>query len=240
MGDWNVTPLRVLVFAAMTCALGGVLAISDARATMMFVAAAVAGLATLLAYHAVRDARLTRALRARTVRGEAAGVPVRFGTLYQAAFVAGLRRPEIFCDTQLEQELTRGELQAVALHERGHQLAKDPLRLALVAVVTPLMRLIPHGESCLTRLVASREIAADRFALRHGATRAAVASALLKVAPGGPMHAAAFSTGAELRLRALLGEDVEPVRGRGGFASAALGALAGAILCVAALHPLML
>ncbi|MGH2489434.1 MAG: hypothetical protein ACRDFR_07440, partial [Candidatus Limnocylindria bacterium] len=87
------------------------------------------------------------------------------------------------------------------------------------------------GRAWLTRQMAALEIAADRHALAQGASRGALARALLRLQPlenaGGV--GIGFATAADLRLQALLGETLEAPTG---FPVWLVGALAAAVVCL--------
>lgn len=227
----------VLLAAALTCAGVAVVLLNEGIAVG---ATAAAGLTALLLFgrQAVRHRRLARRLMATTRPERLVGLPVRVGAVGGAAFAAGLGRPAIFCDERLLATLTGEELLAVTLHERAHQLARDPLRTAALATVTPFVRMSSPGAAWLERLAARREIAADRFALSHGASRTAIASALLKVGRLEPAVVPGFAPAVDLRLRALLDEEAEivPRRGRAAGLIAAGAVVAGAS-CLLLLHP---
>lgn len=159
-----------------------------------------------LALAATAHVRLSRALHRNSDAGELGGVPVRYaaGAL---PFVVGLLRPVIYCDRGIAARLTPRQQRAVALHELHHRRHRDPLRLQVLLAVAPVARLAPQLTAGLERNQARLEIAADRFALRHGASRADIAGALLALL-GSPLAARApgFTSAAELRLRALGGE----------------------------------
>lgn len=222
--------------AAATCASGTIIGTTFgvAVAATTAIAAAIA----LLSF--VRIARLhgalTRRLRGHSTSAEVAGTRLRLGPVGGSAFVAGLTRPDIFCDRALLDELDDAELLAVTLHERAHQRARDPLRNAAVAVVAPLLSRLDAGRGWLERRAAAREIAADRYAIARGVDRRAIASALLKVPPAGAVHAATFAPAVELRLRALLGDDPDVGRARP-WVAVTIGAAVGAAVCLAMLHP---
>lgn len=105
-----------------------------------------------------------------------------------------------------------------------------------MTAIAPVLSRFERGRARLQRHAASREIAADRYALAHGADRRAIASALLKVPPSGAAHACAFAPAVELRLRALLGDEVGLPRPRSWWAIT-IGAVLGAAACLAVLHP---
>jgi len=124
-----------------------------------------------------------------------------------AAVVAGLRRPRIFCADDLPDRLDAEELRAVILHEHHHQLERAPARLVLIGAFAPVLGRLEGGRAWMERERARLEIAADAYALTSGASRPALASALIKLgsSPGLSM-APGFATAADLRLRALLGD----------------------------------
>lgn len=202
----TLTGILVVVCAA------GVLAASSGVA---LAALPVAGLlATRGFVHGFGHARLVRRLQRSSRAGSIAGVPIRWSSptaAVGAAVVAGLCRPRIFVDPGLPERLTETEMRAVLLHERCHQLRRDPARLLAITVAAPLLRRLPGGPPWLEAARARLEIDADRYALRHGATRAELARALLRLdAPETPATAAAFPTTTELRLQVLFGRSGTP------------------------------
>lgn len=121
------------------------------------------------------------------------------------ASVAGLRIPRIYCASDLATVLDPEELRAVLLHERHHQIEHTPSRLILLDGVGWPLRRSAVGRRWIARTRAQLEIAADRYALAAGATRADLASALLKLGDeNAPFSVAGYSASSELRLRALL------------------------------------
>jgi beta-lactamase regulating signal transducer with metallopeptidase domain len=164
--------------------------------------------------HGLGHARLARRLERSSRAGSIAGVAIRWSSSAAsagAAAVAGLCRPRIFVDPRLLERLTEAEMRAVLLHERCHQIHRDPARLLAIASAAPLLRRLPGGPARLEAARARVEIDADRYALRHGATRAELARALLELdSPGTPLTAAAFPSATELRLQVLLGKTWAP------------------------------
>ncbi len=201
----------------------------------------VAVVVSVLAVRAHHHRRVVRALHAVSVPDELAGTAVRTGELGDAAFVAGLSRPTIYCDRRLPEQLTAAQLRAVLLHERAHQRALDPARLLLVELVAPLLRRWAWGRQWLAATLARREIAADQHALEHGASRADLAAALLALPPLARAHVAGFTPAVDLRLRALLGDDPDlrtpPLVRRSAMLIA--GAALGAALCAWFLHQIL-
>ena len=124
-----------------------------------------------------------------------------------AAVVAGLRRPRIFCADDLPERLDAEELRAVILHEHHHQLQGAPARLVLIGALAPVLGRLEGGRAWMERERARLEIAADAYALKSGASRPALASALIKLASRPGLRAApGFANAADLRVRALLGD----------------------------------
>lgn len=238
------TPLRWAVGSALSiCAavaatdtpVVGVVAPVLAVLGSVLVAGFLAGFLRVSATHSA----VARRLRDRSAVEQVAGTELRVGQVGGAAFVAGLLRPDIFCDRNLIDELDEAELQAVTLHERAHQLARDPLRTAAVASVAPLLRRFERGRAWLESRAAEREIAADRYAIAHGVGRPAIASALLKVPTAGLAHAAGFAPAAELRLRALLDDEPQVDRRPRLLRGITAGVLVGAAGCLLMLHMAM-
>lgn len=224
----SVTVRNVAVTGVLLCT--AVPALGHVSGVVLVAASATVVTAGLVfVRQALRHRRLTRGLVAVTRPAELHGIGVRLGPVQDAAFVAGLTKPRIFCDDRLATTLSDVELHAVTLHEQAHQVARDPLRMTLLAVVAPVARRLPSGPAWLERQAASREISADRAALRHGASRAAIASALLKVGRLHPAGATGFALAVDLRLEALLDGERTPPR-RWGSTLAGLGLAASACL----------
>lgn len=124
-----------------------------------------------------------------------------------APCVAGLRRSRIYCPVDLGERLSERELRAVVLHERHHQLVHAPLRLVILAALTPALGRLEVGRRWAERRRAAIEIAADDHALDAGARRPELARALLKLGTasldGGPPS---YASASELRLLHLMGE----------------------------------
>ncbi len=170
-------------------------------------AAGALGGATLAVFviRAWRHGRLVRAFTAASTPGAVDGVAVRWLPFDAAAAVAGLRRPNVFCDPSLRRALNPDELRAVVLHERHHQLQRDPLRLVALDALVPLVTLVPGGRQWLEDRRAAIEIAADAYALDNGTSRRDLVRALLKVGHGpSPDGAASFAPAIDQRLRALV------------------------------------
>lgn len=195
-------------------------------------AAVVAAFVMRVAVQVRNHRRLARSLRRDSLRGTHEGVAVHWRPLTAGAVVAGLRDPQIYCDRRLAGRLSDQELMAVVLHERHHQLRRDPLRLLLLSSIEPAVGRFEAGRRWLTRQRAALEIAADRFVLDNGAVnRSALARAILGVgdAQPAPYATAGFSSAQELRLRALVdGQDARASSARSAWLSlvASLGLVA--------------
>lgn len=175
------------------------------------VVAGMAGLGALFvaaAWRGYGHQRLAARLRLRAHSTTLAGIAAQELADADAAFVAGLRRPQIFCSPELPASLAPDELRAVLLHERYHQIDRAPAKLVLLETLAPLVSRVPGGAAWLARRVAELEIAADRHALAHGSSRPALARALLKLqpAPATSGLGIGFASAADLRLRALLND----------------------------------
>lgn len=146
---------------------------------------------------------MARLSRAATIDGRSVALVPGLG----AALVAGLRHTRIFCADDLPQRLDAEELRAVILHEHHHQLEGGPARLVLIGAVSPVLGRLESGRAWMERERARIEIAADAYAIESGASRPALASALLKLASSPRLGLApGFTSAADLRVRALLGE----------------------------------
>jgi beta-lactamase regulating signal transducer with metallopeptidase domain len=224
----------------VSCALGFVAAHHVAAVGVGLTALVAAG-GVLLLVAVLRHRALVRGLHDLTDPGELDGTHVRLGDLGDAAFVAGLRRPTIFCDRHLPARLTGRQLRAVMLHERAHQRSRDPARMLALGVVAPAVRRLPGGRQWLAAALARREVAADRAAIAHGAARADLAGALLALPSLARAHVAGFTKAADLRLQVLLGDiaEVPAARPMRWLGVGAAGFVTGAVVCSWALHHLL-
>lgn len=230
---------RVLVAGALA-AIGGCLVspppVGHDVATGLL-AAMVLGVVPLLAmfaYHARRHQRLAGGMARLASPGTLAGEPVEVVPGLGAPLVAGLWTPRIFSGDDLDARLDEEELRAVILHERHHQCERAPLRLVALSAVAPLLGRVVTGRAWLEWQRARLEIAADRHALAAGVSRAALASALLKLSVGpGAGWAPGFATAAELRVEALLSEPSgRTIEGRSRWTNAAIAVVAACLVVV--------
>ena len=120
------------------------------------------------------------------------------------AFVAGPVRPAIYVTRSLLDVLDPAELHAVVLHEEHHRRQRDPLRSLALTSWVRFVGWLPAAERWIDRRLAHFEIAADQYALRNGASRSAMASALLKCDRSSSVAVMGFSAAADMRLRRLV------------------------------------
>jgi Zn-dependent protease with chaperone function len=99
------------------------------------------------------------------------------------SFVYGVMTPRVAVSRGLLERATDDELRAVLEHERYHVRNIDPLKSALVRVLSEALFLVPALNPLRARYVASRELAADRRAIALCGRRP-LAGALLKVVRG--------------------------------------------------------
>lgn len=202
-----------LVALTLVGAIGGCMAVPQTfgrEVAHAMIAAIILGSVVVLASF-LRQARRHHRLAAGMARlarhGALAGESVEFVAGLASPVVAGLWRPRIYCADDLARRLDREEIEAVILHERHHRLDRAPLRMVAMAAVVPALGRLARGRAWLERESARIEIAADRYAVAAGASRAAIASALLKLSETpGLVGAPGFASAADLRIRALLDE----------------------------------
>ncbi len=99
------------------------------------------------------------------------------------SFVYGLLTPRVAVSRGLLEHATGDELRAVLEHERYHVRNIDPLKAAIVRVLSEALFFLPALDSLRARYVAGRELAADRRAVALCGRRP-LAGALLKVVRG--------------------------------------------------------
>lgn len=204
-----------LLAVALASAIGGCMVAPPSVTREVAHPVIVAAILTLalvvgsLLVHARRHHLLASGMTRLAHHGALGGEAVELVPGLAAPLVAGLWRARIYCGDDLAARLEADELDAVILHERHHRLDRAPLRLVAIAAVSPIVARVPQGHAWLERERARIEIAADSFAVACGASREALAGALLKLSPGpGLALAPGFATVADLRVRALLGEPI--------------------------------
>lgn len=174
-------------------------------------AGVLATVLVLVVRHARRHSRLAAELVRRARPAAIDGMAVLELDGLDGALVAGLRQPRIFCARDLASRLTPDELRAVLLHERFHQLDRAPIKMVMLLALEPFARRVESGRAWLAGRLAALEIAADRHALKRGASRPALAGALLKLAPAHSGLGIGFTSAADLRLSALLDDGAATV-----------------------------
>lgn len=156
---------------------------------------------TLAVYRAAASWLATRRLmtfwmgRAEPVSVEGVAVPAyRLRDSTPVLAVVGTLRPRLFISGQVMDSLSSEELEVALAHERGHLLAHDTLRRAVVHFCRDLLPFFGAGRVLARAWAAEAETAADEYAARSGATGAlALAAALIKIArlmPAGGEHVA--------------------------------------------------
>jgi Zn-dependent protease with chaperone function len=150
--------------------------------------------ARALAQQAVAARVLSRRVRAlaRTVPEDLAQAAQQTGLAGRVAlldtadsfsFVYGVMTPRVAVSRGLLEGATDEELRAVLEHECYHVRNIDPLKAAIVRVLSKTLFFLPALGPLRARYLAGRELAADRRALaRYG--RRSLAGALLKVVRG--------------------------------------------------------
>ncbi|GAB3235513.1 hypothetical protein GCM10027447_33220 [Glycomyces halotolerans] len=99
------------------------------------------------------------------------------------AFTVGVLRPRVVVSSRMAAALSDAELRAVLAHEASHTRRLDPLRALAAKVAAAHLWFAPVAKGLRSRAESEHELAADRYAVdRCG--RAALASALLRAAPG--------------------------------------------------------
>lgn len=200
---------------------------------LLLFTALVALVAALVAFEAVAHHRLSNRLR-RTATPVAVG-DQEIGLVpgASAAAVAGLLRPQIYCSDDVLTRLGDEELAAVLLHERHHASTHAPAKLVVLAALARLIGRTRHGRAWIASQRSQIEIAADEHAIANGATRPALARAILILAEASPtLTLAGFGSAADLRIRALLGEaPAASASPRRFLPTAVLGAAAVVVVC---------
>ncbi len=111
--------------------------------------------------------------------------------------VVGALRPRLFVTGQVFDALSREEMEVALAHERGHLVARDTLRRAVLKVCRDLLPFGWTGRVLDRAWAEEAERAADEYAARDGAAGALnLAAALVKIArmmPTGTSHIAPVS-----------------------------------------------
>jgi hypothetical protein len=159
--------------------------------------------------------------------------------------VAGWRRPWLLVPHRLADTLAPDELDAVLLHELAHVRRNDLRWNLLQRCLLSLLWFHPVAWRLQADLARERERCADALAVRHGASPAALARALVKLAEAAtqaptrpvPRLALAVSRGDGLveRVRALVDGEVQAASARTSARRWRAVALASSMACVLAL-----
>ena len=206
--SWGVGALGLVLLLAGGCGvLFGLHLEVVLIAGAMTIGVALTALALL---YAVRHGALSRSLAARATQGSLGGEAVNH-VAGIGPMVAGLLRPQVYCDATVAARLGPDEQRAVLLHERCHQQRRDPVRLLLLQAFDAVFGWVPTVSDRIDDARAQLEIRADRYALRNGATRPHLAAALLRLGAVTPHGVPALGTVTEQRLQALL-DDRPPTR----------------------------
>lgn len=123
------------------------------------------------------------------------------------AFVIGPFRPDIFVSGPLLGTLDTDELEAVLLHEEHHRRTRAPLRALALSSWMRVVGVIPVLGHWIGRRLVQLELDADRYAVAGGASRAAIASALVKCDRSDSFAALGYASVAEARVRQLVTDD---------------------------------
>lgn len=161
--------------------------------------------AALLARHLWRGRQLARALGPLITPARVHGIDcLVVADREMRAFVLGAIRPTIYLGDDLLTGLDADELRAVLLHEEYHRRTLGPLRAASLEAWLWLARPVSRLGGAIADRLVDLERAADRFAIRQGATTAAIASALVKLDGADSAPLAAFASAADRRVGGLL------------------------------------
>jgi beta-lactamase regulating signal transducer with metallopeptidase domain len=167
-----LAPLVLFVLIAVGLGLGARALVQQAVASRVL-SRRVRTLARTAPETLARAARQT-GIAGRVVLVDAAG---------SFSFVYGVMTPRVVVSRGLLERATGEELRAVLEHERYHVLNIDPLKAAIVRVLSEALFFLPALGSLRARYLAGRELAADRRAVA-ACGRRSLAGALLKVVRG--------------------------------------------------------
>ncbi|HEY1687807.1 MAG TPA: M56 family metallopeptidase [Solirubrobacteraceae bacterium] len=164
-----------------------------------------------------------------------AGRVVHLDAADSFSFVYGVITPHVAVSRGLLERATDEELRAVLEHEHYHVRNIDPLKTAIVRVLSKTLFLLPALDALRARYIAGRELAADRRAVALCGHRP-LAGALLKVVRGPDWSehagAAAISSPGLLDMRLLQLETGSEPKPRALDARSVVLSLGGAALFV--------
>lgn len=130
------------------------------------------------AWHPAPRSPHMRVVAARLGLADRVGV---FRSPLRVAFTAGLARPRVWISSAAIDALAIDELEAVLLHERRHLLRRDPLRIAVVRLISSLLFFVPLVDALRRRFEVAKELDADRDVLLAQRDAAPLAGALARL-----------------------------------------------------------
>ncbi len=98
-----------------------------------------------------------------------------------SAFTLGLVKPKVYISTGLIEKLSKGELEAVAVHELHHAEKRDPLKLFILSFIKDMFFVIPLGRYLADLFFIRKELAADERAASESGRPVDLARALIKM-----------------------------------------------------------
>lgn len=177
-GFWSVT--KIHPFSAVALAfLVASMAWAWLRLSLSLAAGWRAG-RWLARYEPGRFTALDRVLRMSPEVEPARIRIIRSGT--PNAFTIGFLRPKICLSSAFLESATDAETDAVLHHERAHAVARDPLRLAAVRLLSDFLWFLPITRTLARAFSAMAELRADEAAVSAGSDPLELASAIVKSA----------------------------------------------------------
>ncbi len=232
--------VRIAIAAVLAAAW-----LAGAGAMLLRLAREARALARVRDASAPAPARLRAALQALASRGLIPRLPDAGEALVPTPLVLGWRRPRLLVPHRLADLLAPAELDAVLLHELAHVRRGDLRWNLLQRLALALLWFHPLAWRLQAAVARERERCCDALAVRHGASPAALARALVKLAQAMPRPELESSRAATatLAMRVSRGDGllervrslVEPAHGKTPRPSRVAVALAWSAACVIAL-----
>lgn len=122
----------------------------------------------------------------------------------QYAFTKGFFEPQVFLSRGLVDCVNEKELNAIKLHEVGHAISFDPLKILIVEIIEELLAWFPYKSMIFSQYKLLTELCADENAVDAMDSRKPVVSALYKVLSSDNLVYPGFSTNSE-RIGILVG-----------------------------------
>jgi len=124
----------------------------------------------------------------------------------KTAFTCGLLHPRVYISTGLLKGLDRDELRAVFGHELKHKKSRDPLRFLLLGFAKDAFFYLPAARHAASFIRLRKEHEADDMGSKAAGGPVSLASAMVKVARMGSLHAALADNAEQVsgRVRRLL------------------------------------